>query len=132
MNVENDNTDPKAKPFAYTYIRMTAQNYLKLGPEEYKSLIAHDWPLESLSTKMLAKIESGMKQILESRGLTCDKPFTGLDIDGFYRLSEMLDLKTERQEATFYGNDQFLDTMHMIDSVTGERIILYNAVPMPV
>jgi hypothetical protein len=80
---------------------------------------------------MLSTIEQGMRQIMESKGLTSDTPFTGLDIDGFYMLAEMLDLKAEMQEASFYGNDQFLDAMHMVDSVTGERIILYNLVPTP-
>jgi|GEM_PF-5841720 len=118
-------------PQAYLDMQMTASNYLELGPEEYKALIDHDLQLESIPADMLSTIEQGMRQIMESRGLTSDTPFTGLDIDGFYILAEMLDLETEMQEASFYGNAQFLDAMHMVDSVTGEPIILYNLVPTP-
>lgn len=112
-------------------MQMTANNYLKLGSEEYKALIDHDLQLENIPSDMLSTIERGMRQIMESRGLTSDTPFTGLDIDGFYMLAEMLDLKAEMQEAFFHGDNQFLDAMHMVDSVTGERIILYNLVPTP-
>ena len=117
------------KPQAYLDMQMTASNYLELGPEEYKALLDHDLQLESLPADMLSTIEQGMRQIMESRGLTSDTPFTGLDIDGFYMLAEMLDLETEMHEASFYGNNQFLDAMHMVDTVTGEPIILYNLVP---
>jgi hypothetical protein len=118
-------------PQAYLDMQMTASNYLELGPEEYKAILDHDLQLENIPADMLSTIEQGMRQIMESKGLTSDTPFTGLDIDGFYMLAEMLDLKAEMQEASFYGNDQFLDAMHMVDSVTGERIILYNLVPTP-
>lgn len=129
MKPTKSNVPSKSKPYAYIYMQMAAQKYLELDPKEYKAKIAHDWPQESLDPEILATIKHGMKQILESRGLTCESPFTGLGIHGFYRLAAMLDLKTEMQEATFHGDDQFLDAMHMIDAVTGEPIILYNAVP---
>lgn len=129
MNMKHtDTTSQSQKPHAYIYMQMEAQNYLKLGAEEYKAKSVYDWPLESLSTEILATIEHGMRQILETRGLTCETPFTGLGIHGFYRLAKILGLKPQMQEATFYGTDQLLDTMHMVDSVTGEPIVLYNAV----
>lgn len=131
MNANKIKAATAAKPQAYIDMQMTAKIYLELGPEDYKAIIAHDWPLASLSPEMLATIKSGMRQILESRGLTCDAPFTGLDITGFYTLAEMLDLEAEMQEAFLRGNDQLLDAMHMVNSVTGERIILYNLVPTP-
>lgn len=120
-----------AKPQAYLDMQMTAKIYLELGPEKYKALIDHDLQLENIPADMLSTIEQGMRQIMESKGLTNDTPFTGLDIDGFYMLAEMLDLKAEMQEAFFHGDAQFLDAMHMVDSVTGERVILYNLVPTP-
>lgn len=119
------------KPQAFLDMQMTASNYLELGPEEYKALLDHDLQLANIPADMLSTIERGMRQIMEARGLTSDTPFTGLDIDGFYMLAEMLDLKAEMQEAFFHGNAQFLDAMHMVDSVTGERVILYNLVPTP-
>jgi hypothetical protein len=128
----NKNDSPTTTmPQAYLDMQMTAKIYLDLGPEEYKAIIAHDWPLESLDAETLATIKSGMQQILESRGLTCDAPFTGLDIRGFYTLAEMLDLEVEMQALTDFGDTQFVDAMHMVNPITGESIVLYNAVPSP-
>ncbi len=132
MNSKNKVTETATTmPQAYLDMQMTASNYLELGPEKYKAILDHDLQLENIPADMLSTIEQGMRQIMESKGLTSDTPFTGLDIDGFYMLAELLDLKAEMQEASFYENDQFLDSMHMVDSVTDERVILYNLVPTP-
>jgi hypothetical protein len=73
-----------------------------------------------------------MKQILQFRGLKPSDPLKGLDIDGFYALAEILDLRLQKQVlAEHRGETAILDEMHMAHSVTGVYIVLYNLVPTP-
>ena len=124
------NKIPAVAPPTFAYLFFKAKRYLKVGPEIYRKGDFFKMPPEDCSDLLLAAIQRGMEQISRSRGYSSDKPFTGIGIDGFYALLSTLHFELEKQSVTLLDEDILLDEMHMRHRVTGERIVLYNAVPM--
>lgn len=123
---------PAGAPDKFVYMLSKADLYLEIGPDAYRSGDAFGMPEEDCTKTMLATIRRGMKQICQFRGLSPDKPFINLDIDGFYVLMNTLHFKLETQVlAGNVGKTMFLDEMHMVHVMDGEKIVLYNAVPTP-
>jgi hypothetical protein len=124
-------TPVKTKSQAYKDLQIKAKTYLYQGPEKYKALVNADLKLEIISADLLQKIEHGMKQIMQGRGSTVKKAFTGLGVDGFYALTRILNLVTEIQELIFHGPAELVDKMQMVDSSTGKSFVLYNLLALP-
>lgn len=119
------------KSQAYKDLQIKAKIYLDQGPEKYKAQVNDDLKLEIISADLLQKIEHGMKQIMQGRGSTVKKSFTGLGVDGFYALTRILNLVIEMQELLFHGPAELVDKMHMVDSTTGNSFVLYNLLALP-
>jgi len=124
-------TPVKTKSQAYKDLQVKAKIYLDQGPEKYTALVNDGLKLEIISVDLLQKIEHGMKQIMQGRGSTVKKSFTGLGVDGFYALTRILNLVIEMQELLFHGPAELVDKMHMIDSTTGKSFVLYNLLALP-
>ena len=121
---------PAGAPPAFAYLLFKAERYLKVGPEVYRNDDFFKMPPSNCSEPLLAVIKRGMEQISRFRGYSRDKPFTDLGIDGFYALLSTLHFEPEKQSVTLLDEDILLDKMHMRHRVTGQKIVLYNAVPM--
>jgi hypothetical protein len=124
-------TPVKTKSQACKALQIKAKIYLDQGSEKYKAQVNDDLKLEIISADLLQKIEHGMKQIMQGRGSTVKKSFTGLGVDGFYALTRILNLVIEMQELLFHGPAELVDKMHMVDSTTGNSFVLYNLLALP-
>ncbi len=72
-------------------------------------------------------IESGIKQLIDYRGLTFDRALEGLTVGGFYYFMHIFRFERRRQLATrFEGHT--MDSMLMRNSVTGNEMWLVNKV----
>ena len=111
----------------FPYLFAKAYDYIRLGPAEYRKKDAYSQPSEDLDDDELKAIESGCRQILEGRGLSAEKPFTGLDVDGFYGLFELFhyNLSTQSVNLTAQG---LIDRMEMRHVVNKNIVTYYNLV----
>jgi hypothetical protein len=124
-----DNRPPPGTPPKYIYIRTKAKRYLEVGPAAYREGDALHMPPASMDEDILKKVESGMRQIIEWRGITPQTAFTGINIDGFYAMMSVLHFKLSSQATVACDKPNcILDEMTMQHAVTGEQIVLYNEV----
>lgn len=72
-------------------------------------------------------IESGIKQLIDYRGLTFERPFEDLTVGGFYYLLYIFQFERRRQLATDFET-YTIDSMLMKNSVTGDEMWLTNKV----
>lgn len=72
-------------------------------------------------------IESGIKQLIDYRGLTFDRALEGLTIGGFYYFMHIFRFERRRQLATHFKT-YIMDSMLMKNSVTGDEMWLANKV----
>ena len=72
-------------------------------------------------------IESGIKQLIDYRGLSFDRSFEDLTVGGFYYFMYMFRFERRRQLATDFKT-YTMDSMLMKNSVTGDEIWLANKV----
>ena len=121
---------PADTPPVFAYLLSKAEKYLKVGPEVYRAEDFFKMPRKENSKAMLAVIQRGMEQICKFCGYSRDNPFKGLGIDGFYALLSTLHFEVAEQQFSSDGHEAIIiDEMHMKHRVTGQRIVLYNAVP---
>lgn len=72
-------------------------------------------------------IESGIKQLIDYKGLTFDRALQGLTVEGFYFFMHIFRFELRRQLATHFKN-YTMDSMLMKHSVTGDEMWLVNKV----
>jgi hypothetical protein len=72
-------------------------------------------------------IDCGIKQLINYKGLTFDRPLEGLTIGGFYLFMHIFRFQLRRQLATHFKN-YTMDSMLMKHSVTGDEMWLVNKV----
>ena len=111
----------------FPYLFGKAYAYLKMGPEVYRKQDAFRQPSEELDEEELKAIESGCRQILEGKGISEEKPFTGLDVGGFYRLFELFHYNLSMQSAKI-TKQGMLDRMEMCHVVKENVVVYYNLV----
>ena len=111
----------------FAYIFTKAYRYVQTGPAIYRRQDAFGQPSADLDGEELALVESGCRQVLEGRGLTPERPFTGLDVHGFYCLFRLFHYRLSQQAATF-RDDGILDTMQLEHLMSGETVTYYNLV----
>ena len=73
-------------------------------------------------------IESGIKQLIDYRGLTFDRALEGLTIAGFYYFMHLFYFERRRQLATFFDN-YTIDHILLKNTITGDEMWLANKVP---
>lgn len=115
-------------PPEFFYLIVKAGSYLSLGPCQYRKYDAFNMPPEDLGDDDLEILNSGMKQLVEGKGTIPESPLTGLGIPGFYLLLSTLHFKLHSQQIYEKTANFTVDEMLMQHEMTGQEIVLYNAV----
>ena len=115
----------------YEYIRSKAKTFYLSGYKKYRRHDAFGQPAFRMTPRMQSLIKSGCWQVLDCKGLTPADPFDELGIPGFYRLMEMFHYKVVAQRIAKAGETFIIDEMHMVHTVMGQKMILYNKVSKP-
>jgi hypothetical protein len=118
-----------AVPEVFWYLHYKAFAFLKVGPDEYRRHDAHRQPPENLPATRLDAIHRGCEQILQFHGLSSDRPFEGISVDGFYALLRLFHFALDERAALGTGViGTVLDQMKMRHVVDGREVTLYNLV----
>lgn len=121
-----------AAPGVFAYLQAKAKRYSEVGPETYREGDFFDMPPEEWGQEQLARLESGMQQIVDGHGTTKERPITGLGISGFYELMAVLHFELDSQMLMDAGGPtEYLDLMRMRHRVDGRIVELYNLVVKP-
>lgn len=114
----------------FPYIFSKAWMYLKKGPEIYRKQDAFGEPSLDYDEEELQILADGCNQILRGIGMTEQKPFTNLDVFGFYNLFSLFHFNyvSRKTNHSFIldGKSGALDCItfkHFIDDST---IVYYN------
>jgi hypothetical protein len=102
--------------------------YLKMGPEKYRRQDFFSMPDIEWQEGDLEVIAVGCRQILEGKGFTPEKPFTGLDITGFRQLFSLFHFEKTARETSKPAKGKFLDKIEMQHLVDGGKVTYYNLV----
>ncbi len=113
----------------YVYMRTKAVQYLRVGPAIYRRQDYFHMPPGTWDQPILDLVAGGFRQIVEWRGLSEEDPFTGLGIDGFYAMMDVLHFELESQAlVSMKPRGHILDQMVMRHRMDPSLIVLYNMV----
>jgi predicted ester cyclase len=112
----------------FSYIMSKANQYLKMGPEKYRRKDFFGMPDLEWDNEDLEVIAEGCRQVIQGKGFTPDRPFTGLDITGFSMLFSLFHFEKTKVETSIPGEGQFLDKIKMRHVMDGGEVIYYNLV----
>lgn len=114
----------------FAYIFSKAWLYLKIGPEKYRKKDAFQQPPLDYDEEDFQIIATGCNLILKGIGMTEQKPFTNLDVLGFYglfRLFHFDDVDRKTQHNFIYqGRVGMLDCITFEHIIDGSRVVYYN------
>jgi len=112
----------------YEYIRVKADRFLTIGPENYRKEDYFNQPEEGISNIIIELLKKGCIQILTYKGLTIKTAFIDIGIEGFHRLMALFHYKIKKQRIILRGRDFIIDEMNMEHTVSGEKMKLFNKV----
>lgn len=119
----------------YFYIAEKAFLFLKLGPEKYRKNDAFKQPPLDFDDQDLEILANGCRQVLEGIGLTKEKPFTGLDVQGFYGLFALFHFKNIQRQCKhgfiLNGSKGALDCITFQHLVDGTKVVYLNFCEYP-
>ena len=119
----------------FPYIFTKAWLYVKKGPEKYREDDAFQQPPTHFNKAELEILLNACKQVLDGIGMTSEKPFTGIDVFGFYALFRLFHFeKVERKtKHRFILNNKkgILDCITFEHVMDGEQVVYYNFCESP-
>lgn len=114
----------------FPYLFSKAWMYLKIGPEKYRKRDAFQQPPVDYDEEDFQILAEGCKQIINGVGMTEHKPFTNLDVLGFYglfRLFHFDDVKRKTNHDFVYeGKKGVLDCITLEHVIDGRQVVYYN------
>jgi hypothetical protein len=114
----------------FVYVYTKAWLYIKHGPDKYREDDAFDQPPIDYTKDELKILENGCRQLLEGVGMTCIKPFTGLNVMGFNDLFRLFHFENVQRKCKhgFVFNDKrgALDCITFQHIVDGSQVVYYN------
>lgn len=114
----------------FPYIFSKAWMYLKKGPNIYRKQDAFGEPSLDYEEEELQILAEGCNQILKGIGMTEEKPFTNLDVFGFYNLFRLFhfDYVSRKTNHSFIydGKTGALDCITFEHAIDQSQIVYYN------
>lgn len=104
--------------------------YIERGPEIYRKCDALQMPPADWSLEDLQVVEHGFRQLMDGRGFQPERPVTGVGIDGFHNMLEIIHFRMTSQRARSVDGGMLdeLEYSHVMDDRT---ITLYNLCVYP-
>jgi hypothetical protein len=114
----------------FAYLFSKAYKYLKMGPVIYRKTDFFREPPEDMTKEELEVLQSACRQILEGKGFSSAKPFTGLGVSGFYDAMRLFhfDSKSRNTNFNFHNDDDkgALDCITFQHRIDDREATLYN------
>ena len=114
----------------FVYIFSKAWLYLKIGPKKYRKNDFFQQPPIDYNEEDFQILATGCNLILKGIGITKQKPFTNLDVLGFFGLFSLFhfDYVDRRTDHNFIydGRKGFLDCVTFEHIVDGSQVVYYN------
>ena len=114
----------------FAYIFSKAWLYLKIGPEKYRKNDAFQQPPLDYDEEDFQILATGCNLIIKGIGMTEQKPFTNLDVLGFYGLFSLFhfdDVNRKTKHNFIYeGRIGALDCITFEHIIDGSQVVYYN------
>lgn len=109
----------------FPYIYAKASIYLKAGPAIYRKDDFYKMPDISWDSSVIELITAGCQQVLRGKGLTEENPFTGLGIEGFYKLFATFHFESKGRTTKRKKID---GKTHFIDIIDFEHVVEHTVI----
>ena len=114
----------------FAYIFSKAWLFLKIGAEKYRKNDAFNQPPLDFDEEDLQILANGCQQVLQGIGMTEQKPFTDLNVLGFYALFRLFHLdyigRETKHNYVFNGKTGALDCITFEHIMDGTQVVYYN------